>query len=101
MVETTENEDIDRVDVFESIDYPDKITMVDGVKLVINAIPEYKRFFKNNLTDPIEFIFSEGKMRKYEAFVFTFSNHFCGCHFQPFKPEKELVFSLRQVFVHD
>lgn len=100
MAETTENENIGRVDIFENIDYSDRITVADEAKVVINA-PGYKRFFKNNFTNPIEYIFTEGKTRKYKTFAFSFSDHFCGCHFQPFKPEKELVFSLRQVFVHD
>ena len=98
MAETTENENIDRVDIFESVDYSYKITVADGAKLVINAAQGYKRTIspiRSNLAS------LKGKVRKYEVFVFTFSNHFCGCHFQPFKPEKELMFSLRQVFVYD
>lgn len=75
MAETTEKENIGGVDTFESVDYSDRITVADGAGLVINATPGYKGF-KDNLTDPIEFIFTEGKNAKIEGVLFFIQQPF-------------------------
>ena len=75
MAETTENENIDRVDIFESVEYSYKINVADGTKLVINDAPDIKGF------KGISLIFTEWKNAKTGGVLFLSATIFVAAIF--------------------